>query len=158
MVTKMSLAISVQVMDVPPKFACISQGELQVDEAATPLERFAERSWLLPHQSGDHEAPRKCASQRPHISRQIFFLVGGQSQFEDEVEKLNCVFQCRQTAIVEIGRRILDSAKGKRLGPSFGPAGIKLLHTQVVHLVVRKIRRRMAGAAFGLSKKDRLAM
>src|SRR5216684_9304493 len=54
-------------------------------------------------------------SQRKHVSDEIILFLLVQLEAEDQVEELDGVGERQQTPIVQVRRRVLDAAQGKRL-------------------------------------------
>ena len=96
-------------------------------------------------------------SQTQQIGDQVFFFLLGQFQLEHQVEEFHRVVQRRQAPVVQVGRRVLDASKRKRLDRSFWPTDIEPFDLQVMHVVVDKCRTIMALGTLGLAVEQRLA-
>ncbi len=106
-----------------------------------------------------------CLSERLQKHHQILLLLVAQPRSEYEIEELDRIVQRQKTSIVQVGGRVLDPSQRERLDLPVGnghviadqawleePSGL-----QIVHRVVRVIRRRVTSRALSLSKEERLS-
>src|ERR1700685_857577 len=101
------------------------------------------------------EESQNCSSQLPQKSHQVRLLLFGEFQFLDEVEELDSVLQGQAAAVMEIGRAILDPPERESLDRTV-PCFVleEPLHMQVVHVVIKIERRRVAGRALGFAEEQ----
>src|SRR5262245_1951076 len=103
-------------------------------------------------------------SQRLQERHQVLLFWRGQLQPQHQVEKLHAVIQRQQPVVMQVWRRVLDAAQGEGLDRAVGrslaavdhPLLEEPLHPQVVHQVVRVVRRWMASPALRLAEKQLL--
>src|SRR6267142_1166100 len=96
-----------------------------------------------------HLPPASCLLQRSQKRHQIAFLLRRQAQLQHKIKKLDCVFERKQTSIVQIRRRLLDPTQGEGLNrtllsnhhSTFHTRHVEPFHHQVVHQVVCVERR-----------------
>src|SRR5262245_31465003 len=97
---------------------------------------------------------------------QVALFVGGQLGLQDQVEKLDGVFQGKQAAVMKVRRRFLDAAQAEILDRALGSGfhavdHLRLEETldlQVVHGIVGVIRSRVARGALRLAEEQRLPL
>src|ERR1700674_7437 len=112
--------------------------------------------------SRDVEAPRR--SEGAKERDQVALLLAGQFGAEHQIEELNRIIERQQASVVQVGRRILDTAQREGLDgsiPDFIQAIDHLrleesLGLEIVHQVVRVVRRRVAAAALAFAKENLL--
>src|SRR5262249_41034314 len=76
----------------------------------------------------------------------------------NQVEKLDGILESEATAVVEIGRTFLDSPQSETLDGTVARLALQeSLHMQIVHLVVKIQRGRVADGAVGLAEEQLLA-
>ena len=97
----------------------MSENKLNISDLLETHRRDRERL----HWDGTFRDYFELVTQNPAISKlsherdKIDLLFLGQLQLQDEVEELHRVFQGEQPAIVEVRRRVLDTAQRKGYRP-----------------------------------------
>src|SRR5688572_2817236 len=85
--------------------------------------------------------------QLPQKRGEVDLLFRRQLQFEDEVKELDGVFDRQTSAVVQVGRAILQPAQSEGLDRSVARLSREPFHLQIMHQVVKIERRRMTQRA-----------
>src|SRR6202045_2277116 len=111
----------------------------------------------------DVEAPRR--SEGAKERNQIALLLTGQFRAEHQIEELNRIIERQQAPVVQVGRRILDTAQREGLDGSVADFIQAVDHLrleealglEIVHQVIGVIGRGVAGIAAALAEEYLLA-
>ena len=84
-------------------------------------------------------------------------LLGGEFEFQDQIEELDRIFEGQTPAVMEIRRTLLDAAQRKCLDRPQRGFVHKTLDSEIVHLVIEVERRGMTGGALPLAEEHLFA-
>ena len=90
----------------------------------------------------------------PHKSDKVLLLRLGQFHSQDQIEKLDGIFKREASAVVQVGRTLLDAPQGERLDGAIAGFVKEALEMEVVHLMIEVERRLVTVSTFALAEEN----